>query len=151
MILPKPTKREKISKPIRRGKRPSRVRKTPLGKMRNAADKLIGDIVRARGRCEAADVPLKREQGCTAVLQWCHGFSRRYMATRWDLRNGFCMCSGHHSYFTPRPSEWEQWMQGKLGMTVYLELQAKRGKITPIRAEELRALITAETGMVANA
>lgn len=145
--IPKPTKREKRTpKPLRRS-RPRRQRKSPIAKLRRAADKLIGETVRARGVCQAAHVVIKK--GCSGPLQWCHGFSRRYMWVRWDLRNGFCMCAGHHSYFTNRPSEWEQFMQQALGMAVYLDLQAKRGWIKPMKADELRAIIDSELKQLA--
>ncbi len=80
------------------------------------ADKLCGDLVRARGRCQ---------NGCgrTTGLQWAHGFSRRYHKVRWDLRNGFCLCATCHMRFTHNPLLWEMWLRAEWGDALYDEMR----------------------------
>ena len=82
------------------------------------ADKLCGAIVRARGACEA-------EGEHSGPLQWAHGFSRSYRAVRWDLRNGFCLCAGHHFWFTNHPLEWDNWLQEKWGADLYIVMRRR--------------------------
>lgn len=95
-----------IPKPKRRPKRANTTKQ---------CDTLFGKFVRSRGRCEI--------EGCTSAdLQCAHGFSRRYRATRWDDRNAFCLCRGHHLYYTVRPLEWDEWMKQRLG-PLYDELR----------------------------
>ena len=70
-------------------------------------------------------------------MQGAHGFSCRYMGTRWDVMNLFCLCAGCHLYFTKRPVEWEHWMQMRLGLPIYLALQAKALHVTKLTREDL--------------
>lgn len=75
---------------------------------RQEADRLAGDIVRGRGRCEVCgkqDVP----------LNWAHGFSRRYLAVRWDLRNGFCLCRPCDYRMTNNPLQWDDFIRRRMG------------------------------------
>lgn len=93
--------------------------KRPQKKKQTAAktlDALVGSHVRSRGRCEAC--------GKTSDLQWAHGFSRRYRAVRWDLRNGFCLCRGCHLKYTVRPLEWDDWLRERWGEELYAELRS---------------------------
>lgn len=108
MRLPKPPRRErKAPRPIARKSRPSKVRKTPRGKLRRIADKLWSLTVRAAGKCRLC--------GAQERLQAAHGFSRRYLGTRWDLRNGWCLCSGCHVRYTHDPLGWDAWLRTELG------------------------------------
>lgn len=84
------------------------------------ADKLFSQIIRARGRCEAAgdtDFP------CSGGLQCAHLISRRYHATRWNVDNAACLCAAHHMYWTHRPLEWDVWCLDLLGPSVWAELK----------------------------
>jgi hypothetical protein len=94
--------------------------------------------VRAKGECEAREFRTKllgldalrgiesvytaRIQ-CGGVLQAAHGFPRTYPRTRHVLLNGFCICAGHHRWFTSHPLEWTQFMIEKLGELPYEELR----------------------------
>ncbi len=101
MKYPKPVHKKKTKKRL------SRVRKTPLAKLKRIADKLAGDICRSNGVCEA------RGHGkfkCSDKLQWCHIFSRRYQKLRWLPQNSLSMCNSHHVYFTYNPNEWTMFM-----------------------------------------
>jgi hypothetical protein len=123
LAIPKPVKvrkeRKRIartSKPPKRTKRPARVRKTPRSKLKRMADKLWSQIVRAAGKCRIC--------GSTERLQAAHGFSRRYLGTRHSLINGWCLCAGHHVFYTHRPLEWDAFMRSELG-TLYEPLRAQ--------------------------
>ena len=69
----------------------------------------------------------KRCQICRSEfnLQCAHGFSRGYMATRWDYTtpNAWALCSGDHKAMTHKPLEWEDWMTERLGVGLYLRLR----------------------------
>lgn len=94
---------------------------TPQKTRRNyshQADTLFSKLVRSRGVCE-----IKTDTECLGSLQCCHGFSRRYRATRWDSDNAWAGCARHHQYWTAHPIEWDDWMLRKLGMTQYASLR----------------------------
>lgn len=79
-------------------------------------DALFGKIVRAPGQCVNC--------GSTEVIQCAHGFSRRYRAIRWDLRNAFCLCRKCHMFFTHHPIEWERWLRNVAwGDQLYEQMQ----------------------------
>lgn len=67
------------------------------------ADKLAGDLVRARGECQASG---KDSVVCKGNLQWCHIIGRSNHRLRWEMWNALCMCQAHHLYYTHRPEEW---------------------------------------------
>lgn len=113
----------RIPKPAKRGPKPrKRIAKTPRHsrkKLALYADSLWSQIVR------------KREGGCVSgrpshagVFQAAHGFSRRYHATRWNLRNGFKLCQGCHVYYTHRPLEWDNWLMNAWGADLYAGMRA---------------------------
>ena len=81
------------------------------------ADRLFSLQVRAVGYCEN---DTDRHNG---NLQCAHGFSRSYKATRWDRRNGFCLCAGCHVFYTHHPIEWAEWMLDRLGDRTLKELR----------------------------
>jgi hypothetical protein len=121
---------------------PRRSKRKPLGKVpkakltnrakgkrvtpkvwRRLLDRLCGLIVKERDgwacrNCKSTDRP-----------QWAHYFSRRYHGLRWDVRNSCCLCARCHYYYTARPHEWEAWLQNKLGLQLYFELQGEAFKI----------------------
>ena len=64
-------------------------------------------------------------------LEAAHGISRWYRGTRFDLRNGFCLCHCCHRWMTDHPQEWKAYLRAELG-PVYEELkQLARAKTTP--------------------
>jgi hypothetical protein len=127
-MFPKPAKRG--PKPRRRARRARKGSRAALGR---EADRLWSLIVRGVGRCEAC--------GSKERLQAAHGFSRRYRATRWDLRNGVCLCAGCHVRYTHDPLGWEDWLKfwlsrdvythNRLGGNLYLYLReiAQKGRV----------------------
>ena len=97
----------------KKAKRTAKAKRIKLKRPTNAqmvrkADILFSLAVRSVGRCAA----LGEHKG---PLQCAHGFSRRYRAVRWDSRNAFSLCAGHHLYFTHRPLEWDEWMREAMG------------------------------------
>lgn len=106
---PKPPRTSrKARRTIARKSRPARVRKTPRSKLKRQADALWSSIVRAAGKCRIC--------GSGERLQAAHGFSRRYLGTRHDLRNGWCLCSGCHKTMGYRAIEWDALMRADLGV-----------------------------------
>ena len=113
--LPKPVRRLRPRKPIARKSRPAKVRKTSRSKLKRQADKLWSEIVRSAGKCRIC--------GSAERLQAAHGFSRRYLGTRHDLRNGWCLCSGCHLTMGYRAIEWDMFMHKELGQELYQKLR----------------------------
>lgn len=93
--IPKPTKRSPKPK-----KRVPKRSKRPRRKLLAYCDSLWSQIIRKPGVCAIC--------GSRERLQAAHGFSRRYHATRHDLRNGFCLCSGCHVGMTFDPLRWDE-------------------------------------------
>lgn len=121
---PKPEKRApRPRKRIARTSRPAKVRKTPRSKLRRMADKLWSGIVRAAGKCRLC--------GSQERLQAAHGFSRRYLGTRWDLRNGWCLCAGCHIRETHDPISWDQFMRRDLGHLYQVLLEKATARCVP--------------------
>jgi 5-methylcytosine-specific restriction endonuclease McrA len=80
------------------------------------ADALFGKIVRSPGFC--------RYCGSTVAVQCAHGFSRRYRATRWDLRNAWPLCRACHMRFTHNPLAWDEYLLETWGQALYAEMRA---------------------------
>lgn len=120
---PKVRKRLKRGGPIARKSRPRKERKTPRAKLKKMADKLWSLIIRAAGKC--------RMCGSGERLQAAHGFSRRYLGTRFDLRNGWCLCSGCHMRYTHDPLSWDNIIRSELGVLYDPMRQTALGKSLP--------------------
>lgn len=78
------------------------------------ATKLHAAIIRAIGACEHC--------GGDNVLQCAHIISRRYTATRTDLRNAFCLCAACHRYFTDHPVAFGRFVDKRIGRKLYDKL-----------------------------
>ena len=85
--------------------------------LKTRADRLFSLAVRSVGHCQSGRPEHK------GPLQCAHGFSRRYLATRWDRRNAWALCAGCHVYYTHRPLEWDEWMRYRMGFA-YPEVRA---------------------------
>lgn len=66
------------------------------------ADKLFSEIIRTIGYCENC--------GKTEWLQCAHINSRRFNATRVDIRNAFCLCASCHRFYTDYPREFSHFI-----------------------------------------
>jgi len=58
--------------------------------LKKKIDKLYSEIIRSKGYCERC--------GKSGPLNAHHVIGRRNLATRWDLRNGICLCVGCHKF-----------------------------------------------------
>lgn len=99
----------------KRGNRhPSRNR--PQKHPKKSLDMMFSKIIRWRdGSC--------CECGKSRDLECAHGFSRRYLAVRWDERNAFALCRECHMYYTGHPLEWDEWLRGTWGEDLYDEIR----------------------------
>ena len=92
------------------------------------ADKLFSEVVRSLGYCEAEDWDEEVLGGtslkCSAQLQTAHICSRRFSATRTDLRNAFCLCFSHHRYFTDYPRQFSRFITTTWAQKWYDEIFA---------------------------
>ncbi len=97
-------------------------------------DKLAGAIIRARGHCEA--LAICKSINSTSIhakrLSWAHVVSRRYLETRWDLDNAFCLCMACHMYYTYNPIQWEQFVINKIGKRKYDQLKKRAVSSTKV-------------------
>jgi len=97
-------------------------------------DDLWGKIIRSKGRCELC--------GKMRLLQAHHFFSRIHTATRWDLDNGFCLCSGHHKFWAHRDApEFTLWAIRKRGHNWYKLLSIKKRTICKSDYELINAYL----------
>jgi hypothetical protein len=82
-------------------------------------DRLFSLIVRDRGQCESGRDKHAGNHQCA------HGFGRRYLGTRWDERNAFCLCAGCHTFYTHHYIEWDLWLLDRWGVQLYTEIRER--------------------------
>jgi hypothetical protein len=75
--------------------------------IKGKADKLFSEVIRSVGHCEADGFDGVK---CSPQLQCMHIISRKYNATRCDLRNAFSGCAAHHRYFTDHPRQFSRFI-----------------------------------------
>ena len=77
--------------------------------------------LRAKGKCEYCRRP--------DTLNSHHIFSRSNRSTRWDERNGVCLCAGHHSLNNisahKAPMIFMEWLKKERGETWYKTIQIR--------------------------
>lgn len=146
MSFPKPTKPEKKAPAkIKRGKKPAKVRKTKRGTTKRKCDAAFAKWIRERDGnvCQSSGEP-------TLHPQCAHGFSRRYLGTRWDPSNAWCLSREEHMRFTHDPIRWDLWMRHRLGDGPYKDLRLKALLPCPkVDYEALLAEIESGTGVYA--
>ena len=98
--------------------------------LRNKLDKICGEIVRARGKCQRC--------GSKNTLQSCHIFSRIYNATRWLLDNLLCLCASCHFWSHKNPILFAEFVKKLLGEEKYELLKEARKQITKYTIEDLQ-------------
>jgi hypothetical protein len=82
---------------------------SPLKKAKKKADLAFAKYIRDRdGKCMLAGLDNVR---CSEQLQCMHLITRGIYALRFDEVNAMAGCSGHHIYYTMRPSDWELLLQ----------------------------------------
>ena len=95
-----------ILKPGKKVKTKKKKAATKIGM--KAADKMFSIAIRRRdGKCMGQPCRFP-DKGY--ALQCSHFLSRSYHATRCDFDNANALCAGCHSYYTPRPLEFEQYL-----------------------------------------
>jgi Bacteriophage Lambda NinG protein len=93
-------------------------------------DRLTSTIVRRRDRrCVTCSEP--------RGLQCSHFYSRRYLATRFDLRNCNAMCAGCNRRHNSDPAEYLRFMNERYGVEVVAELDGLRSDTRKVTDEEL--------------
>lgn len=85
--------------------------------LKNKADRLFGEFIRRKGKCEWCG----KSNG--VQLQCAHVFSRRYLVTRWEPINAVCLCASCHMRWHHQPVEGVEWIKEYLGEEVYNELR----------------------------
>lgn len=94
------------------------MRKASRKTLKAKADRLFSQYIRNRGFCEwCGDV------GNT--LQTAHIFSRRFLVTRWEKLNSFCLCASCHFKAHHRPLEFAEFVKIYLGEEEYFRLMRK--------------------------
>jgi hypothetical protein len=122
--FPKPTKRVKVRKRVRRVKRTK-----PGQPTLKRLDDLARSLVRARGRCEAVGWKLPFAEAptpCKGVLQWAHIIGREHKRNnlRWRMDNAFCLCAGHHFRWTKKNlPEWHHFLRDRIGIEKWGNLE----------------------------
>jgi hypothetical protein len=92
-------------------------------------DVLFSFIIKARvsWKCELAG---KDKVHCTDVMQAAHLYTRGVPKIRHDLRNGKCLCSGHHFWYTNNEHLWRDicerlWGEDYHDLNVYRQIISK--------------------------
>jgi len=99
--------------------------------LKKKLDKICGEIVRAKGKCERC--------GSKKNLQTAHIFSRSHLNTRWDLDNLLCLCLKCHLYWAHKnPIEFAEWVQKYLGRVKYEVLQEAHNQTYKPTIEDLQ-------------
>lgn len=103
-------------------------------------DRLTSIIVRRRDRrCVTCGEP--------RGLQCSHFYSRRYLATRFDLRNCNAMCAGCNRQHSSDPSEYLRFMNERYGADVVAELEGLKTDTRKVTDEELVRVLERFKGM----
>jgi len=114
--------------------------KTERQKHKKRLDILWSLIIKQRARetCECKD--------CSKItyLNSHHIFGKRNMATRWDLENGICLCSGHHTLNTfsaHQSPAFEDWIKEYIGEERYSRIKKKSFTIKKWAIPEMKSLL----------
>lgn len=113
--------------------------KTTRRRLRDQLDKLWATIIKQRAGniCEYPD--------CNKMyLNSHHIFGKRNMATRFDLENGICLCSGHHTLNTfsaHQSPAFEDWIKKHIGKERYRRIEARSYTIKKWTLVELEELV----------
>lgn len=97
----------------------------------------------AKGKCDALFSKIIRSPGAclrcgfTDNLQCAHIITRRYSATRCDLRNAWCLCASCHRRLTDWPREHSHFITQTIGSELYEELRAKAEAVTKVQWDEV--------------
>ena len=111
--------------------------------LRKQLDKIWSEVVRKRANNICEYKTCKK----TTYLNTHHIFSRSNLSVRWDLNNGICLCSGHHTLTNDsahkNPIEFVEWLKKERGDQWYNELRLKANQIKKWTDQELESLLEA--------
>jgi transcription termination factor NusB len=100
-------------------------------------DNLWSKVVRSKGECE-----LCGRKPPEVVLHAHHIFSRRWYSTRWDIKNGVCLCTGDHLFKAHKDvQEFSDWVQDRYGVDYIDDLRRKAHETADFTKEQKKELI----------
>jgi hypothetical protein len=100
-------------------------------------DNLWSQVVRSKGECE-----LCGRKPPEVVLHAHHIFSRRWYSTRWDIKNGVCLCTGDHLFKAHKDvQEFSDWVQDRYGVDYIDDLRRKAHETADFTKEQKKELI----------
>ena len=67
-----------------------------------------------------------------------HVFKRRYLNTRWDVRNGRCLCREHHMWADTHPIGYEGIIINEIGSYEYENIRIQAQMLVKQFYEEIR-------------
>lgn len=113
-------------------------------KQRKGIDKKLDDCwselvkLKAGNKCEVC--------GKRSPLNSHHIFSRSKKSTRWDVKNGLCLCVGHHTFSSKfsahkTPTEFTFWLIDYKGQEFLDLLTIKANQISKLHAFEKKVLL----------
>lgn len=104
--------------------------------LKNRADALFSQIIRARGVCERCG---RRPPEIT--LQCAHILSRKYTATRWLETNALSLCVGCHHWGHMNPVEWGIFLEDDAGVDVRALREEARSYTGRVKKVDYEALV----------
>lgn len=112
--------------------------KSKRRKLIDKLDKLWSDKIKSVGKCDYC--------GKDTYLNSHHIFSRSNYSVRWDLDNGICLCSGHHtlsSQFSAHkcPMEFSEYIKEKRGIEWFNRLRTKANSVVKYSNSDLEEMI----------
>lgn len=100
-------------------------------------DNLWSKVVRSKGECE-----LCGRKPPEVVLHAHHIFSRRHFSTRWETKNGVCLCNGCHLYKAHKDiQEFSDFIQDRYGVDYIDDLRRKAHETADFTKEQKKELI----------
>lgn len=93
------------------------------------ADRLFSEVIRSVGYCEAQGYD---DRPCSNQLQCAHINSRRFNATRCDVRNAYSLCMAHHRYFTDFPRQFSRFITTTWAQKYYDDMYQKSRTATKV-------------------
>lgn len=100
-------------------------------------DKLWSQKVREKGYCEYCG-----KKPPEVVLHAHHIYSRRHYSTRWDVKNGLCICTGCHLYKAHKDvQEFADWVVTHFGLEYVEKLREKAHSFAAFSKEDKKAMI----------
>lgn len=113
-----------------------RAKKSNKQKLEKALDKAWSEYVRARDKnCQKC--------GGHSTIAPHHAFSRRHMATRWDVSNGVGLCYPCHIHWAHRdPAGFTVWFKEHVGHYVFERLAEAHRQVTKFTTEDLERMLS---------